>query len=153
MVYSVVSSEDKNAISMEFFSSKKIPLRNMHSVGSLNVLAEQLVLGDVVWVVDVNRFGSVITFWNFYQVCKQKGVSIKFLANPYLNYSKDKRLKSSYEKLIVYMISIEQKIANDICRAFNDVNVTEVQRYAGCISVNILGQIFSTDGILKRTSA
>lgn len=153
MVYSVVSSEDKNAVSMEFFSSKKIPLRNMHSVGSLNVLAEQLVLGDVVWVVDVNRFGSVITYWNFYQICKQKGVSIKFLANPYLNYAKDKRLKGSYEKLIVYMISIEQKIATDICRAFNDVNVAEVQRYAGCISVNILGQIFSTDGILKRTSA
>ncbi len=153
MIYAVVSNDDKNAVSMEFFSSKKIPLRNMHSVGSLNVLAEQLVLGDVVWVVDVNRFGSVITYWNFYQICKQKGVSIKFLANPYLNYAKDKRLKGSYEKLIVYMISVEQKITNDICRAFNDVNVTEVQRYSGCISVNILGQIFSTDGILKRTSA
>lgn len=152
MIFAIVTNEDRNAVSREFFSSKKIPQKNMCHAERWQVLAREMMPGDVVWVIDVKRFGSVESFWNFYQMCIKKGVSLKILANPHLNYSREKRLRSSYKNLIIFMMNVEKKIAGDICKAFKNVNVAEVQRYAGVISINILGEIFSTEGILSRSS-
>lgn len=152
MNYAVVSDADRNAVSMEFLGSKKVPEQNMCNAANLGRMAQDMVKGDTVWTVDVNRFGSVITFWNFYQACKRKGVTFKSLANPYLNYQPDKGWKGSYEKIIGYLIRVEQKMYNDICRACRGLNQIDVQNYAGCVTINILGQIFCTDGLMKRTS-
>lgn len=150
MTYAIVTEVDMNALAMQFFQSKKIPEKNLCPMNNVKGLVQVLAQGDTVWVLDVDRFGSVIVFWEFYQICRQKGVTVKFLANPYLNTGDGKKLKVSQEKFIQYLISVEHKIYADICRAFRNADATEVQKYAGHIAVNTLAEVFSTEGILKR---
>ena len=94
----------------------------------------------------------VILFWDFYQFCRQRGVILRFFANPYLNTGEGKKLKSSQEKFIDFLICVERKIYADICRAFKNADTSEVKRYAGHIAVNTLAEVFSTEGIMKRTA-
>lgn len=152
MVYAMVSDADNGAVSYEFFGSKKVPVENICRIEQLGSLAQVIKQGDTVWVVDVNRFGSVGVFWNFYQMCKSKRVSLKFLATPYLNYQPGKEWKSSYEKIVMYLLQVEKKMAGDICRSIKGVNPVFMQNYAGYIAVNVLGQIFCIDGVMNRSS-
>jgi len=153
MVYAVITEVDKNALAMQFFQSKKIPEQNLYPMSNLGGLVRVLSPGDTVWILDVDRFGSVALYWNFYQVCRQRGVVLKFLANPYLNMGHDKKMKKNQEEFIGYLISLEKKISADICRAFRDADVAEVQKYAGHIGVNTLAEVFSTKGIMNRTTS
>lgn len=153
MVYAVISEVDKNALAMQFLQSKRIPEQNLCPMSNLNGLVRILSRGDTVWVLDVDRFGSVILFWEFYQVCRQRGVMLKFFANPYLNLGQDGKLKSSCEKFIYYLISLEKKLSADICGTFKNIDASKVQRYAGHIVVNTLAEVFCTEGIMKRTSS
>lgn len=153
MVYAVVTEADKNAFAMQFFQSKKIPKQHLYPMSNLSGLVQVLSQGDTVWVLDVDRFGSVTLYWNFYQVCRQRGVMLKFWANPYLNIGNDKKMKKNQEEFIGFLIRLEQKISTDICRAFRDANVPEVQKYIGYIEVNTLAEVFSTKGIMNRTAS
>lgn len=152
MVYAIITEADRTPLAMQFFQSKKVPEQNLCPFNQLNGLAQRLGKGDVVWVLDVDRFGSVILFWDFYQFCRQRGVILRFFANPYLNTGEGKKLKSSQEKFIDFLICVERKIYADICRAFKNVDTSEVKRYAGHIAVNTLAEVFSTEGIMKRTA-
>lgn len=153
MVYALVTEVDKNALAMQFLRSKNIPEQNVCLMSNVNGLNSILSQGDTVWVLDVDRFGSVILFWNFYQVCKKKGVAIKFLANPYLNCGGGKELKSNHEKFIKFLMSVEHKMYSDLSRVLRNADDSEIQIYAGHIAINMLAEVFCTEGIMKRTSS
>ena len=58
MVYAIISEKD-NQTSLAYFKSKKIPQGNYVRVSSLQLLAQKLSAGDVIYVVGIDRFSSV----------------------------------------------------------------------------------------------
>lgn len=74
MVYGIVSQLD-DATTKAFFRSKKVADANVVFSTQLSVLVKVLKSGDIVYVVSVNRFGTVSQFLNFGRFCMANGVS------------------------------------------------------------------------------
>lgn len=92
IVYAVISEKDKQ-ISLAYFKSKKIPQANLVSVSKLQQLIQTLSAGDMVHVVNVDRFPSVETFINFVTILFKMDVSMKILEQPYFDVVNGKRYK------------------------------------------------------------
>lgn len=84
MVYGIVLQLD-DATTKAFFRSKKVADANMVFSTQLSVLVKVLKSGDIVYVVSVNRFGTVSQFLNFGRFCMANVVSLHVLAQPYLD--------------------------------------------------------------------
>lgn len=153
MVYGIISQLD-DATTKAFFRSKKVAEENVVYSTQLSVLVNMLKSGDVVYVVSVNRFCTVSQFSNFGKFCMANGVSLHVLAQPYLDLGNGKHWKPAVMSQMAKMVEVERgaiarmsngyKYSNEywdfLCRTFEIMNL------------EVLAQIFSADGVLKRGS-
>lgn len=107
MVYGVVSKMD-DATSKAVFQSKRVAGDKIYYNTNLNALANQLQSGDVVWVINVNRFINLTQLKAFAEYCQERGVALRFIAQPYLDIGNGRCWKPSYIHLVDKMIMLEQ---------------------------------------------
>lgn len=150
MIYAIYNALD-NANSFEFISSKKVKQQNIFHIDNLNQLGTQLRSGDIVICVDINRFQSVSVFQNFYYFCIKNGISFSSLAQSYLSFGTGKSLKPSYSSFIVFLACLEVEMIKNI-QSLPSSKGTEksLAMYISSMFINLLGQIFSSEGIIKR---
>lgn len=151
MVYGVVSKLD-DAKSKALFQSKRVVGDKIYYNTNLNALANRLQSGDVVWVVDLNRFINLTQLKAFAEHCHERSVALRFISQPYLDIWNGRCWKSSFIHLVDKMIMLEQVAKGKMHQGFRMSD--EQWRYVyACIesmSLEILSEIFSPDGILKR---
>lgn len=153
MVYGIVSEVD-NRSTLEVFHSKKVNEDNIIHVNHLSSLWGILKSGDVVYVMSVNRFLRVGQVLSFGRLCMSKGVSLRFITQPYLDITTGKHWKPAVINQMTKMMYIERsaiarmssacKYTNEyweyLCRTFEMMNV------------ELLAQTFANDGLMKRGS-
>lgn len=153
MVYGVISHLD-DATTKAFFTSKKVAEANVVSSCQLSALVSVLESGDTVFVVSVNRFATVSQFMNFGKFCMSKGVSLHVLAQPYLDIGSGKHWKQSVIRQMMQMVEVERRATGKMAEGFRlSSEMWEyVYRCFEIMNLEVLGQIFSADGVLKRGS-
>ena len=153
MVYGIISSLD-NTATREVLQSKKIRKERMFYNDQLNVLLRVLVSGDVVYVMSVNRFMNLIQLREVSDVCFQRGISLRFIEQPYLNIRKGKHWRDSVLCLTGRMLQLERCARDGMEKSsrFNEEQRCYARQCMERMNLEILAQIFSSDGILKRGS-
>ena len=153
MVYGIISSLDHTA-TREVLQSKKIRKERMFYNDQLNVLLRVLVSGDVVYVMSVNRFMNLIQLREVSDVCFQRGISLRFIEQPYLNIRKGKYWRDSVFWLTERMLQLDRCARDGMQQKsrFNDEQWCYARQCMERMNLEILAQIFSSDGILKRGS-
>lgn len=153
MVYGIISSLD-NTATKEVLKSKKIRKERLFYNDQLNVLLRVLVSGDVVYVMSVNRFMNLIQLREVSDVCFQRGISLRFIEQPYLNVRKGKYWRDSVLCLTERMLQLERDERDGMQQSsrFNDEQWCYVRQRMEGMNLEILAQIFSCDGIMKRGS-
>ncbi len=153
MVYGIISSLD-DAGTKTVFQSKKIRNERVFYFNQLNALREMLVSGDVVYVMSVNRFLNLSQVCGVAEFCFQRGISLRFIEQPYLNVGNGKCWRKSVICLTDRMLQLEKYAENRMQQVFR-FNSEQWEYMSRCIermSLEILAQIFSSDGIMKRGS-
>ena len=153
MVYGIFSQLDDTA-TKAFFKSKKVQENNVIYIAQLPSLIQVLKFGDVVHVVSVNRFVTVSQFFQFGKFCMSRGVALHLLAQPYLDISSGKPWKSSVQKQMIQMVTVERRA---IARMSNACKYTNeywefLCRTFEIMNLEVLAHTFSADGVLKRGS-
>lgn len=92
MVYGIVSNLDTTN-TLEVFYSNKINENNIVHINHLGNLGGILKSGDVVYVMSANRFLRVGQVLSFGRLCMSKGVSLRFITQPYLDITTGKHWK------------------------------------------------------------
>ncbi len=153
MVYGIVSSLD-DAGTKTVFQSKKIRNERVFYFNQLNALREMLVSGDVVYVMSVNRFLNLSQVCGVAEFCFQRGISLRFIEQPYLNVGNGKCWRKSVICLTERMLELERCVRDGMQQRFqfNEEQWSYVRKCIERMSLEILAQIFSSDGILKRGS-
>lgn len=120
----------------------------------LSVLVKMLKSGDVVYVVSVNRFCTVSQFLNFGKFCMANGVSLHVLAQPYLDLGNGKHWKPAVMSQMMKMVEIERRATGNMAQGFRMTNEQwdYVYRCFEIMNLEVLAQIFSADGVLRRGS-
>lgn len=151
MIYGVVSQAD-NDTTMAVFRSKKIRQEHLVDSSRLRELAGCLVQGDTVYAVSVNRFGSVAQVREFGSLCACKGVSLKFVGQPYLDITDGKTWKRPVLRQMEKMEAIEAVVKQSLARYFRmeKIQWQTLFWYIGAMNLEILAHTFSPDGVLRR---
>lgn len=151
MVYAIISEKD-NQTSLAYFKSKKIPQGNYVRVSSLQLLAQKLTAGDVVYVVGIDRFSSVGVFVAFADSVLKAGASMKILEQPYLDIGNGKHYRPSVEEHLKTLVALESANGNRLLASLK-LTATGMDYVARCvtdITVGILAKTYASDGILHR---
>lgn len=153
MVYGIISGVD-DATTRAFFRNKKVAEDKVFYACQMSALLQVLRAGDVVYVVDVNRFLTVAQFIGFGRFCMSNGVSIHVLAQPYLDLGNGKQWKPSVENLMVRMVEVERMAKARMTSTFKMTNEQwdYVFRCFEVMNIDILAGIYNADGIMKRSS-
>lgn len=147
--FALVDNKD-GVNSFELFASKRIARENIYHINNLRELAVRMSPSDSVLVIDVNRFGSVRVFQNFFYFAKKNNISFKSLANPYLDFGGSKETKQSYTDFMSYMAKMEIKLIQDISTLESAKNNPSIPVYISAMCIDILGQVFSSQSVIKR---
>lgn len=150
MNYALVNSYDTKE-SYEFYCSKHIKQGCIFQVGNLNKLSQIVSPSDTIFVFDVNRFESVSLLCDFYQFCVSRKVNFISISNPYLNWSEKKPVKESYLVFIRYMVAMEKGLIESMLRSNKGCDRNLVYTYVSRACIDIVGQVFSRNGINKKT--
>lgn len=153
MVYGIVSQLD-DVTTLEFFRSKKVSKENVVHISQISTLANVLNFGDVVFVVSVNRFLSVSQFLNFGKLCMNKGICLRLLAQPYLDITNGKQWKNSVIRQMTHMVNVERRAIGRMAQGAKYTNEfwEYLCRSFEIMNLEVLAQIYATDGIMKRGS-
>lgn len=153
MVYGFVSRLDDET-TRTIFRSKKVPMQNIYQTGGLSKLVEVLQSGDVVYVISCNRFTSVNQVYAFAKLCYERGVTLHFLAEPYLDIGKGKVWRPVVMDMIQNMYESECKAKGRMVQNFKMTN-EQWDFLFECFerfNLDILSHMFSANGVLKRGS-
>lgn len=150
VLFVLVDNQD-NANSYEFFASKRIAKENIYHINNIRELATKLSPSDTLLTIDINRFGSVRMFQNFYFFAKKNNINFKSLANPYFSFGENKETKQSYLEFMSYMAKMEMKLIRDISTLESAKNNPSIPVYISAMCIDILGQVFSTNSVIKRS--
>lgn len=151
MVYGIVSEADNQTTAI-IFQSKKVPVGNVITYGQL-VQSMTPKTGDVVYVMNVNRFSSVCQFMMFGKFCMENGISLHVLAQPYLDLTSTKRWKPSVINLMRSMVDVERQAMARLSSAgkYTDEYWEYLCRTFEIQNLEVLGQIFASGGVMKRS--
>lgn len=150
VLFALVDNKD-DANSFEYFASKRVARENIYHIGYLQKLAEKISPSDTLMVIDVNRFGSVRVFQNFFYFAKKNNINFKSLANPYLSFNDSRETKQSYVEFLSYMAKMEVKLIRDISTLESAKNNPSISGYISAMCIDILGQVFSSNSVIKRS--
>lgn len=153
MVYGIVSDVD-NRSTLEVFHSKKVNEDNIIHVNHLSSLGGILKSGDVVYVMSVNRFLRVGQVLGFGRLCMSKGVSLRFITQPYLDITVGKHWKPAVINQMTKMMYIERSAIgrmSSVCKYTNEY-WEYLCRTFEMMNVELLAQTFANDGLMKRGS-
>lgn len=151
MTYGIVSNLD-NEVTVTAFRGKKIAKNRIVGIQDLKKLAAILTEGDTIYVVSVNRFMSVTQVLAFGSFCFEKGVSLRFFSQPYLDLSDGKHWKNSVLAQMQKMVSVEEGAKHRLMQCFR----MEREQWAclfRCLEImnlEVLAHMFSQDGVLRR---
>lgn len=154
MVYGIVSELDNNLNIIEIFRSKKINEDNIVHVNCLSGLGGILRSGDVVYVMSANRFLRVGQVLSFGRLCMSRGVSLRFITQPYLDITAGKHWKPAVINQMTRMMNIERGAMgrmSSVCKYTNE-HWEYLCRTFEMMNVELLAQIFANDGLMKRGS-
>lgn len=151
MNYGIIARLDDDTTTA-VFKGKRIPADNIVAINQLDRLAKVLKAEDVVYVISVNRFFSMAQLLSFVQLCQTRGVTVHFIAQPYLDFGNGKYWKTSIRNLLVMMQKIEYSVKTQMTQQMNLTRAQWDCIYRGLeiMSLEILARIFSADGILRR---
>lgn len=151
MVYGYVSNLD-NDTTKSIFRGKRIAENNIVPNYRLGDFVKCLQKGDVVYVMNVNRFDSVTQLLAFGRFCIGKGVSLRIIAQPYLDLTDGKVWKDSVFWQMEKMREVEMYAKSHIQKAFRMSNEQweYLYRTIEVMNLEVLAHTFSPDGILKR---
>lgn len=150
MFYGIISHLDDET-TRAFLRNKKVLDANVVYSTQLSSLAQMLKVGDAVFVVSVNRFATVSQFLQFGKFCMANGVSLHLLAQPYLDISSGKHWKPAF---VMQMVDVERRALGSMSKGFRMTNEQwdYVYRCFEVMNLEVLGEIFASDGVLKRGS-
>ena len=82
------------------------------------------------------------------------GVSLHLLAQPYLDISSGKYWKPAFVNQMMQMVDAERRALGSMTRGFRMTNEQwdYVYRCFEVMNLEVLGEIFASDGVLKRGS-
>lgn len=151
MNYGLISALDDETTKY-VFRGKRITENQIIPNYEIGEAVKSLHKGDVVYVISVNRFNSVSHLLVIGRLCMQKGVSLRFIAQPYLDLANGKCWKDSVLWQMEYMHSIEMRAKSKLqqCMQMNREGWETVYRCIEIMNLEILAHMFSPDGILKR---
>ena len=151
MVYGIVSAKD-NQTSLAYFKSKKVSQGNLVTADKLQQLANVITAGDVIHVVNVDRFPSVNAFVTFTGIVLKTGASMKILEQPYLDIGNGKHYKASVGEHLKVLAGLESVNISRLIGALKltDAGKEYVIRCVTDISIGILAKTYASDGILHR---
>ena len=150
MNYAIINSFDTKE-SFEYYCSKHINKNCIFHIENLDKLAQAVRPSDIVSVFDVNRFESVNLLFDFHQFCELRKINFISIANPYLSWSEKKPLKESHLIFIRYMVAMERRLLEAILKANKTCDSKLINIYISRFCIDILGQVFSRNGINKKT--
>ena len=153
MVYGIVSELD-NRNTLEVFRSKKVNEDSIVHVNHLSGLGGILRSGDVVYVMSVNRFLRVGQVLSFGRLCMSRGVSLRFITQPYLDITVGKHWKPAVINQMTRMMHTERGAMgrmSSVCKYTNE-HWEYLCRTFEMMNVELLAQIFANDGLMKRGS-
>lgn len=151
MHYGMVSALDDETTKY-VFRGKKITENQMIPNYQIGEVVNHLHKGDVVYAISVNRFNSVSHLLAIGRLCRQKGVSLRFIGQPYLDLADGKCWRDAVLWQMEKMKSIEITAKGRLqqCMRMNNEGWAAVFRCIEIMNLEILAHTFSTDGILKR---
>ena len=134
------------------FRGKKIAENHIVANYQIDTLIKNLNKSDIVYVISVNRFGSVSQLLAFGRFCMKKGVSLHFIAQPHLDITDGKYWRDTVLWQMEKMNSIEGAAKRRLqqCMRMNNEGWETVFRCIEIMNLEILAHTFSPDGILKR---
>lgn len=141
MIYGFISSMDDETTKV-FSRSKKIPMENIFHTGRLGALAEVLQSGDTVYVISCNRFASVSQVYAFAKLCHERGITVHFIAEPYLDIEAGKQWRPAVANVIRSMVDSELKAKSRMLQGFKMSNEQweYTYRYFEMMNLDILAQ-------------
>lgn len=153
MIFGIVSPLD-DTTTYELFRSKRVTKENILHINFISNLVNTLNSGDTVYVVNVNRFFSVAQFLGFGKICMQKGVSLRVIAQPYLDLGNGKQWKPSVMNQMASMVEVERRAIRSMAQSFKytDEYWNFMCRRFEIMNLEVLAHTFSADGLLKRGS-
>lgn len=151
MHYGMVSALDDETTKY-VFRGKKITENQIIPNYKIGEVVNHLHKGDVVYAISVNRFNSVSHLLTIGRLCMQKGVSLRFIAQPYLDLADGKYWRDAVLWQMEKMKSIELTAKGRLqqCMRMNNEGWETVFRCIEIMNLEILAHTFSPDGILKR---
>ena len=151
MMYEIVSEKDDRA-SCAYLKSKKVADSRIIHVSRLDALLFNVVAGDVIYVISVDRFPSVTRFVAFADAVLHVGVSLRILEQPYLEVGNVKHFRPTVAEHLSTLVHLERTNVQRMISTFS-FNVAGKDYVADCIAditVGILAKTYSSDGILHR---
>ncbi|MBQ2982994.1 MAG: hypothetical protein IJD58_12895 [Lachnospiraceae bacterium] len=150
MVYGIISEAD-NRNTLEVFHSKKINEDNIVHVNQLSNLGGILKSGDVVYVMSANRFLRVGQVLSFGRLCMSRGVTLRFITQPYLDITVSKHWKPAVINHMTKMMYIERSAMGRMSSACKYTNEywEYLCRTFEMMNVELLAQTFANDGLMK----
>lgn len=151
MNYGMISAMDDETTKY-VFRGKHIKENQIVPNYKIAGIVQQLQKGDVMYVISVNRFNSVSQLLTIGRLCMEKGVALRFIAQPYLDIGNGKYWRDAVLWQMESMKSIELMAKGSLqkCMQMNHEGWETVFRCIEILNLEILAHTFSPDGILKR---
>ena len=136
------------------FKAKKIAQKNVIFIEHLNNLIERLSEGDLLFAMNVNRFCSVSQLGRFGRYCKENGISLQFMEQPYLNIGNGKYWKTNIERHLVKIAELEIQIKNDLQKNIRMDNSARNKMFRDIEIQNleIVSYTYASGGIMSKSS-
>lgn len=151
MLYGFISKLDDETTKI-IYRNKKIPSENVYHTGRMAMLGQVLKSGDVVYVISCTRFASVGQVYAFAKLCYERGASLQFIAEPYLNIGNGKQWRPAVYEAVQSMMESEYNAKHRLYQGFK-MSKEQYDYLYQCVelmNVEILSNLFSSDGVYKR---
>ena len=151
MHYGMISALDDETTKY-VFRGKKIKEDQIVPNYKIGQLVQHLHKGDVIYVISVNRFNSVAQLMSIGRFCMEKGVALRFVAQPYFDIGDGKYWRDAVLWQMETMKSIELMAKGRLqqCMQMNAEGWDTVYRCLEVMNLEILAHTFSPNGILHR---
>lgn len=151
MVYGIVSDLDDKT-TLVVFRGKKIPEQNIAASYHLGELMHRLKTGDTVYTISIDRFESVSRLLVFGKFCMTNGISVHFIAQPYLDISSGKHWRDTVIWQMERARAFEMCCKGRLQQVFRMDNAqwNFVYQCIERMNLDVLAHTFNPDGILKR---